>query len=125
MHMESVAVTQFLSAFKAKWEAALGVWTVGVSYWDDIHICLRSLHYLSNTSAGDRKWHYGKQPTSNSSYIMWSRPQSSIIVCHCAATATTENIFATKKCTRMSFPGKTILGAPIHQWVHNLAAFVM
>jgi len=33
--------------------AASGVGTVGISHRADIHICLRSLHYLRNTSVGN------------------------------------------------------------------------
>lgn len=93
----------YSSVFKVEGLAALGVWTVGISYWDDIHICLRPLHYLSNTSVGNGKWQYGKQPTAISSCIMWWKPRRLIIMCLCAETATTENIFATKKCIWISF----------------------
>lgn len=93
----------YSSVFKVEGLGALGVWTVGISYWDDIHICLRSLHYLSNTSAGNGKWQYGKQPNAIFSYIMWWKPRCLIIMCQCAETATTENIFTAKKCIWMSF----------------------
>ncbi len=93
---------RYSSAFQVERLAALGVWTVGIVHWDDIHICLRSLHYLGNSSVGNRKWHYGKQPTAISSYVVWWKPTSLIIMCQCADAATAENIFATKKCIWIS-----------------------
>lgn len=48
----------------------MGVQPVGTGYWDGIHICLQSLHSLSNASIRNGEWQYGKQPTAIFSYII-------------------------------------------------------